>query len=232
MHNTRAALPVLAGGGAGARVYFRPALFWQKVMPDHVCDSGLDFRLGLEDGGVNRARFAAGDFELEAGEPARLQAAITAQTRVVPAGGERDDRGNVAAKLAAAATWGDAELAAEVIRTCYVTEAMALPCLAEAAAAGSEAVVALLLAAGAGPAAPIPGRPGLKTALHVACEAGCEATARLLVGALASAAELDTRDGSGHTALEALRRADMGGIARRLEALAKDTLGGGRQPHA
>ena len=160
-------------------------------------------------------------FDIEDGEhPAALAAAIAAQTAVVADSEARGDHAAVTEKLAAAATWGDANRVAEVLRTCYVTSAAAVPALAAAAEEGFVEVVELLLRAGTPPAAFHPDRGGKRNALHVAAAAGQEACAIALVGGMTSAAEFETLDGEGLSALAILRRADMAGMARRLDKVA------------
>jgi hypothetical protein len=69
---------------------FLSGCFW--VFGTDTVHSGMD-------GGGSRARFPAGNFELEAGEPARLETAIAAQTKVVPDSDRQDDHEAVADKL-------------------------------------------------------------------------------------------------------------------------------------
>jgi len=51
-------------------------------------------------------------------------------------------------------------------------------------------------------------------------KAGQEAAAAAIVEAMPSRAAFEVQDGAGRTAIELLRQEDMGGIARRLDALA------------
>jgi len=207
------------GAAAGGRSFFRPALFWQELLEDgHVCDAGLEFKMNFETG-KNQCRFPTKGMPIE-DDAERLAAAVKAQTTVVPESQARDDTEVLSKKLLAAATWGDAELVARLLRTCWVTQSVALPALAEAAARGKEQVTAVLLRAGVDPARVVPGRPSGKNALHLACEAGQEATASLLLDArwMPNSAAVMRRTAAGFTFLELLRNQDMGSVARRLEA--------------
>lgn len=128
--------------------------------------------------------------------------------------------------LTTAATWGDAAEVGKLLRCCYITHQTALPALAGAASFGYVEVVRLLLQAGCSASATVPGRPGGKNALHVACDAGQEAAAVALVEAMASRSQFEAKDGGGLSAVELLREADMGGIARRLDAKATAVFDG------
>jgi hypothetical protein len=164
-------------------------------------------------------------FDINDGEhDAALADAVRKQTAVVPDAEGRGDHAVVAEKLAAAATWGDVEKVGEILRTCYVTRAAALPGLAGAAEEGHEGVIELLLQAGVPPADADPSRGGKLNSLHVAAAAGQEASATLLVIAMGSMAEFETQTQAGRSAVDLLRDADMGGVARRLEAVAKSAF--------
>lgn len=78
------------------------------------------------------------------------------------------------------------------------------------------------MAAGVPPAGTDPPSNRHRNALHVAASAGQEGTALALLGAMATRAEFETPTETGDTAVALLRQADMGGIARRLEAAAGD----------
>mmetsp|Transcript_45712 Transcript_45712/g.107746 ORF Transcript_45712/g.107746 Transcript_45712/m.107746 type:complete len:303 (-) Transcript_45712:73-981(-) len=205
------------GTSTGGRPYFRPALFWQELLPDgHVCDGGLEFRVNLATG-INECRFPTGGVEMEL-DPERLATAFKQQTAIVRNSKARDDTACLSRQILSAATWGDAALVGRLLRTCWITEAVALPALAEAAARGFTEVVAILLAAGVKPASVVPERPGGKNSLHLACEAGQEATAMQLLEAMSTPAEVGAKSTDGSTFVDLLRAQDMGGIARRLTA--------------
>lgn len=70
--------------------------------------------------------------------------------------------------MSAAAAWGDEVLVRTVLETCWVTAALALPALAEAAKSGHEPVVAALIAAGADGTHPVSDAARGKSALHFA----------------------------------------------------------------
>lgn len=101
---------------------------------------------------------------------------------------------------------------------------------------GHIAVVRVLLDAGVSPTTMVPGRPGGKNPLHIACEAGQEEAAMLLLGSTASLEAVAKPDGKGRAPAELLRQMDMAGIARRLETAAAvrfaddDNAGSGDMP--
>ena len=63
-----------------------------------------------------------------------------------------------------------------------------------------------------------------KTALHRACEAGQEESAKLLIQSLSTHDQIMVQSDAGLTAFEVARQQDMGGIARRLEAFVQQHL--------
>eukprot|EP01047_Picozoa_sp_COSAG01_P038694 COSAG01_NODE_3155_length_6492_cov_3.966995_10_plen_265_part_00 len=217
---------------SATQMYFRPALFWQPLFDEHVADAGLAFSLDVSTGG-KRARFvpASGAPELEAGDPARLEAALAAAVVCVPDADARGDEAAVAAKLRAVATWGDVELVRRVLRSCWVTKRVATAALVEAAARGLADVCAVLIAAGAAPGGPKAAADWIpsKTAFHCACENGHEELAALLLASMSERCEVEVRvgggggsgggGGGGLTAVELARQADLGGVARRVQAL-------------
>ena len=197
------------------QMFFRPALVWQTMLDDHVADAGLEFSLDVSTG-RNQARFIS-DVRIDAGS-ARWHEVMHKQLALVASADGREDQDAVKKQLIAAGTWGEAERLAQLIRTCYVTPAVANQVLVEVAGAGAVEIIQVLLQAGA---CPDYAEPALddKTALHVACEAGHEDIAALLIASMSSeGVARETRSG-GHTAIQMLRRSDMGGFARRLEAI-------------
>ena len=124
--------------------------------------------------------------------------------------------------LLAAGTWGDAEKVGQLIRTCYVTSAIANQVLVEVATSGASEVVGVLLQARAS-ADYAETTLDEKTALHAACEAGQEDTAALLISSMSAAGVRRKTRSGGHTAMDILRRSDMNGMARRLEAIFAQT---------
>ena len=146
---------------------------------------------------------------------------LCAQRQLVKEFEGRGDAEAVKKHLLAAGAWGDSAKTEHLIRTCWVTPAIANRVLVEAAQAGSVEVVRVLLDAGASPDFSLAELDG-KTALHVACEAGHEDVAAVLIPHM-SAIGLNCKTRStGCTAFELLRRAELTGMARRLEALSTD----------
>jgi GNAT superfamily N-acetyltransferase len=208
-----------AAGVAGvAKIYFRPALFWQRVRPWHVADAGLEFRMNFSTR-VNEARFPCSIKMPEA----RLAALRKEAARIVPDGEGRGDGAALEKRLCDAATWGGD--VAELLRTCYVTRAVAVAALVEAAARGQlGAVRALLAAAGDSRKLAFELHPKYgKNALHAAAERGEEEVLAALVRCAGDAADVyGVREAAGGlTALGLLRARDMSGIARRVGALVR-----------
>eukprot|EP00996_Jenningsia_fusiforme_P003149 NODE_3955_length_889_cov_26.216667_g3643_i0.p1 GENE.NODE_3955_length_889_cov_26.216667_g3643_i0~~NODE_3955_length_889_cov_26.216667_g3643_i0.p1 ORF type:complete len:212 (-),score=30.82 NODE_3955_length_889_cov_26.216667_g3643_i0:84-719(-) len=202
------------------RMFFRPALFWQRISEDHVAERGLEFRMNMHTG-VNEARLPGSsssvrdpDDDCEASS--QLAAAKARQLRVFDDAESRGDDEAIRQKLWAAATWGDKETVSYLLSSCYVTQSVALVALGHAVAGGHTDVVNLLLQSRVEAGKPLPDRGG-QTVLHVACSIGDEALARQLLRAQPCLAACTTDAGA--TAFDALRASDMAGMARRLESL-------------
>lgn len=199
------------GGLSGRKLTFRPQLFWQEVLPEHaVADPGsLQFECNMSTGRnycrVPSARDVAAD-----GAYARSVARCIADAEC-PCGEEA----LVARALREAATFaGDAAPLQHLLSSTYCTRAALQGALQEACRANHVGGVELLLHANAD----IRAQPGGKTALHVACEQGCEEAARALVRADADALRVASAL-DGRTPLEVARDLDFGSMARRLVAL-------------
>jgi hypothetical protein len=196
-------------------MFFRPSLIFQQMLDEHVADAGLEFSLDVSTG-RNCARFIS-DVKIEAGS-SRYQEISRAQLRLVPESQGRNDSEAVKKHLLAAGAWGDSSKLEHLIRTCWVTPSIANEVLVEASQGGSADVVRLLLDAGASPDFSMAQLDG-KTALHVACEAGHEELAALLIPRMTAAGIWCKTRSTGCTAFDLLRRAELSGMARRLEAL-------------
>ena len=195
---------------------FRPAWFYQRVSAWHVCDAGLEFKLdfGSDD---NLARLCTrGPGLVEPAGLAERAALRRTRARVVEVEDERGDAAAVAERIRSAAEGNNAMGVEYTIRTCFASARMCAPALMVAAKNGYFDVARVLLDAGIPPDVLLPERRG-KRPLHIACEQGHESVARVLIEALPSAA--DDMDDSGFTPIELARRNDMGGVARRLDAL-------------
>ena len=197
------------------QMFFRPTLVFQTMLDVHVADAGLEFSLDIGTG-RNRARFIS-EASVEEGS-ARWDDIMQRQLTVVAAEEARDDSEAVKKHLLAAGTWGDAERVRHLIRTCYVTTSIANQALVEVAGAGASEVVGVLLQARACADYAAPALDD-KTALHAACEAGLEDTAALLIASMSTEGFARKTRSGGHTAMDVLRRSDMNGMARRLEAV-------------
>ncbi|KAK3244935.1 hypothetical protein CYMTET_43310 [Cymbomonas tetramitiformis] len=202
--------------------YFRPCLVYQMMLPEHVADGGLEFRFNITTG-ENEARFPGLSEADAAPGSARHDAILAAQVRIIEDAEARDDGPAVRSKLAAAATWGDEVKMAHLVRTCYVTREAASEALLDGAREGAEGVVRVLLAAGASADFASVERDA-KTALYVACECGYEPLAAQLISAMSLDGLGRRATSSGLTAFELLRREDLSGMARRLEAKASERL--------
>ena len=186
---------------------FRASMWYQRVAPWHVCSAGLEYKLdfGSDD---NFARLCTRGPAIV--EPACVRA------RVCSADDERSDAAAVASRIRSAAEANKADEVEYAIRTCFASARICAPSLESAAKNGFADVARVLLDAGVPGDVLLPSARG-KRPLHIACEQGHEAVARLIIEALPSA--VDDRDDRGFTPLEIARRSDMGGMARRLDAL-------------
>lgn len=207
--------------------YFRAQLFYQTVQPWHIVDVGLEFDMNISTG-INRARFP-NDLALEApGNEARLAEAIQGSLTIVPPESRRGDESVIRKKLESAVTWGNEDELKYLLRSCYVTEANALPALAEASMRGCEGCVAVLLQAGVSGSATIPNSSANKNALHTACEYGQEECAKLIISSFNNANDIYKTCTSGAdevTCFDLLQRNDMKSMARRLEDHCKTIFG-------
>ena len=121
-------------------------------------------------------------------------------------------------KLICACTWGDEDMVGKILRSCYVSETMALPALAEAVRRNFLSVVTLILNAGvtAWKIDPISN----KNAFHVACEMGSEDLCIHLLESILTITDKEKiylKNGNGRNGFEILRDNDMCGIAKRVE---------------
>ena len=194
---------------------FRPSWYYEEVSEWHVCNAGLEFKLDFGTD-VNLARLCTTDATVGP-EPSSL-AERAALTKVAAAGDERDDAAAVASRVLAAADANRPDELRYAIRTCFATAALCAPALATASLNGFADVAVALIDAGVDPRIALPKRRG-KCAMHIACERGHENVASLLLAAAGAAAIRDVDD-AGATPLDLARRADLNGMARRLEALA------------
>ena len=156
--------------GASSKVYFRPALFWQQVQPWHIADAGLEFRMNFATQ-KNEARFPSG-VEFEPGTD-RIMALRQEACRLVPDSDARDDSVALEKRLCDAATWGQDDKVVELLQTCYVTRALAVPALVEAASMGNVDVVKVFINAEPRLAFDVHPKYG-KNAFHAAAERGQE----------------------------------------------------------
>ena len=114
---------------------------------------------------------------------------LRAQLRLVDESQGRGDSKAVRKHLLAAASWGDSAKTALLLRTCWVTPTLANQVLVEASQAGSPDVIR-----------------------H-------EEVAAMLIPRMSKIALGFKTKSTGFTAFEILRRAELAGMARRLEAL-------------
>ena len=188
------------------KVYFRPQVFWQPLLPEHVLEQGLEMRMDF-DSGVNFARVAGAPDEM----PKSFQ---VEKTKVVPDAESKGDGAEIKRLLRDAATWNDGERAGHILRSCFVTASDAGPALHEAASRGHLEVLRVLVSGGAEVAAEVDGT----TALHRACEQGNEEAFRLLLAGLKHPGDaMHILDRQGGTCFDAARAQDLGPLARRLE---------------
>ena len=206
------------------QVYFRPSLLWEVCLDDHVLPAGIEMRVDLA-AGKNHARFAPPDgAQLQhAYEGSSRHAAISQQqTRTVSS--EQQDAPAVKTKLLAACTWGDPDAARHLIRTCFVSSRIASEALVETAQHGNMCIAAALIDAGADADQSVD-QLDSKTALHIACQHAHEALAAYLISRMSQQGIHKRTRTSSCTAFDLLRQSDLGGVARRLEALASGRFG-------
>lgn len=200
------------GGLAGVKLRFRPQLFWQELLPEHVVSSRhLQFNCDMATG-RNYARLPSETSYSAHGEYAFSMAHAVPDTDADPAAA------HVARALREAATFQESLTPLRhLISSCYCTRDTLAEALTEVARQGNIEGCELLLRAGADPRA----TPHGKTALHVAVEEGHEPVAR----ALAKADPITlTIECYGCTPVKLARDRDMAGLARRLEAHAQEAL--------
>lgn len=203
-------------GVVGTKVRFRPQLFYQEVLPQHVATADLHFHAAL-DTGKTYARVPT-DREYAA-DGALARAAARAVSERDAAG---EDQRVLSRALREAATWRDVRALQHLLSSTYCTVAALEEALCEAAAQGHTEHVLLLLDAGAVARA----QPAGKSALHLACEQGAEDCAHALLSAEPQLLQLRA-DVGGLTPLEVARANDLGGMARRLaEAFGTQSLHG------
>lgn len=199
------------------QVYFRPALCYQPLLPGHVCDGALEFKVNLTTG-HNEARSGG------AADEAQREQLLAAASKCVPDGDARGDGAALRRMLVAAGSFGHADKLVQLIRTCYVSAAMASDVLCESVREGHESTAAVLIAAGADPAKPVPKMDG-RAPIHFAAAAGHSRVAALVLDALPSRAAAYAKSTSGKTFADLLRENDMAGAARRLEKQADEKWG-------
>mmetsp|Transcript_18901 Transcript_18901/g.44299 ORF Transcript_18901/g.44299 Transcript_18901/m.44299 type:complete len:257 (-) Transcript_18901:105-875(-) len=192
------------------KVLFRAQLFWQQLLPEHVAQAGLDFRLGITENGTDGNNYA----RLQSGEDIAEDSPYALSTAVVVDEGANDEAA-VSKLLRQRATWGDASQIRKLLSSCYCTKQSTIGALTEAAFRGHKDVVEVLLNAGA----PIDGVQHGKTALHIACEEGHEDIARMLIERCGSRETALMTTPGGLSALDLARQSDLGGVARRMQAL-------------
>jgi predicted GNAT family N-acyltransferase len=192
------------------KCYFRPALYWQTIHDWQCADAGLEFRMNFTTK-VNEAKFSS-DVTLSQSSLTKCRAE---QLCIVPESAARPDTIKLSERMRNAATWNKPDDLEHLIRTCYVTATVAIPCLIEASKRNFIDVVTLLLQAGANPITTDP--TSNKSALYVACEGGQEDVAKLLIVATKT-----TNSQAVLAAIQVARNNDMGFMARRLEALWKE----------
>lgn len=199
------------GGKLGpGRYLFRAQMFWQEMLPEQVAESGVEFKVGLDDG-KNFARIPQ-DFKGVPKAPAAESPEFLAAAVCVPSG--REDEAEVAKVLRSAAGWGDHLKVRRLLASAFVPAGACCGALCESAFSGHEQVVQELLRAKALPSSD---DGAAKTALHMACEQGHEGVAKLL---LEAKADLSCKDGTGQTPCGLAREQDMGMMAKRLEKFA------------
>ena len=205
------------GGPLGPeQMYFKPCLAHLPLLPDHVADGGLEFKIDMNGGG-NTARFVPpGGVGVDVGS-GRYDEIVAKALRVIDDDDPRVHQGDgesVRKRVSAAAAWNDVDLLTVLLQTCYVSKSTAEAVLFEVAATGgSPAIVSLLLRAGASGFEPLASG---KTALHAALSGGHEPVADVLVAAAPSRAACLLETDDGQTAVDLARSNDFGGISRRI----------------
>ena len=114
----------------------------------------------------NEARFPSG-VEFEPGTD-RIMALRQEACRLVPDSDARDDSVALEKRLCDAATWGHDDKVVELLQTCYVTRALAVPALVEAASMGNVDVVKVFINAE-------PALPGVHPVWEECLPRGCRA---------------------------------------------------------
>jgi len=201
------------GGLAGVKLRFRPQLFWQELLPEHVVSSRhLQFNCDMATG-RNYARLPSETSYSAHGEYAFSMAHAVPDADADPAAAT-----HVARALREAATFQESLTSLRhLISSCYCTRDTLAEALTEVARQGNIEGCELLLRAGADPRA----TPHGKTALHVAVEEGHEPVAHALAKADPSTIAIECY---GCTPVKLARERDMAGLARRLEAHAQEAL--------
>ena len=186
------------------------SLLTPSIAKWQAADAGLEFRMNFTTK-VNEGKFLS-TVNLS---PSSLTKCRAEQLQLVLESAARPDQTNLSARLRNAATWNKPDDMEHLIRTCYVTATLAIPCLIEASKRNFTDVVALLLQAGVSTTTIDP--TSGKTALYVACEGGQEDVAKLLIVATETTNSQAVLD-----AIQVARNNDMGFMARRIEALWKE----------
>merc|ERR1712137_559746 len=191
------------------RFLFRPQVFWQELLPEHVASNQLEFSIGMGDDKRNLARLCSEHCGVKALLPPDAPQLIEAAVCVEEG---RGDEAEVSGMLRAASSWGDCQKVRRLLASCFVTPDVCSRALCETAARGHLEVVNELLRV----KAPATAEDGIsrKSALHFACEQGHEGIAKTLLSANASLLALD---GTGSTACDLAREQDLGMMAKRLE---------------
>ena len=187
---------------------FKPALFFQEVKSWQAIDSALEIKMDMASG-KNFAQFPGSELSEE-----RLLISKANALKVVSESEPRSlaDAAILSRRLFDASTWGDSESIEHILRTSYVTEAVAYPAFLEAARRGFADCVKVFLSADVSP------NLTPNTALHEACAFGQEECAMLIIAATTSKSDALPRNKNGDTPLDILRTNEMNGIARRLDA--------------
>ncbi|KAL3927166.1 MAG: hypothetical protein SGPRY_002952 [Prymnesium sp.] len=192
------------------RMRFRPQMFWQEVLPQHLVDASLQLRADIASG-KNFARIASEKEYASDGALARAAAVALADIDETAPDAEA-----VARALRSAVAWGDPVRVRHLLCSCYCGIPHLTGALHEAAARGESECVEVLLAAGAKPDGIVDG----KTALHAACQEGQEQAGRALLAADPTLCE--RRDVSGRTPFDVAIDLDHSLVARRLLAFANE----------